>query len=252
MYRKFYGASTNGNIRSLYKIVTEFQQKAVKNHKTNDGKKRKTLAKGLKWDQNKTKEYSNALLNAVEEIRDIKQRIEAGLIDSSGKKIQELLINAAKRTMQQKSKKKTNRPIKTKKWFDKQCYQLKLEIRKLGRDKNNIPWDTLIREKYHDKLKQYKQCCHKKRNQFWHNNFKKMEESLGNSKQFWDTWKNCSESYSEEPNSSISGDLWVKHFSLLHTEKRNLEVTENNNLGTDEDLNTPFTNLEMVTTIKKP
>ena len=43
---------------------------------------------------------------------------------------------------------------------------MKLEVRKLGRHKGKDPKNILLHEKYHEKLRQYKRTCGKKKYEF--------------------------------------------------------------------------------------
>ena len=58
------------------------------------------LNKPFKWDNKNSFKFSQGLQNSVAEIDEIKQRIEAGLINSSGKKLQELFFNTGKNLLE--------------------------------------------------------------------------------------------------------------------------------------------------------
>ena len=77
-----------------------------------------------------------------------------------------------------------------------------------------------MRNKYHEKLKEYKYKCKSKRWLFWRSKFEAIEKSLGDSKLFWENWKNSGEveHYPTYPN--ISGENWFNYFLKLHTEDR--------------------------------
>ena len=64
-------------------------------------KKRGTL---YKWDKNRKRIFINALQECTEEIEDISQRIDAGLVHSAGEHIQQLLAKTAKATLEVKGK----------------------------------------------------------------------------------------------------------------------------------------------------
>ena len=55
------------------------------------------------WDNNRNHDFCNFLENSTNEIEEIKQRIEGGLIRSTGEKIQDLFIKAANHSCQVKS-----------------------------------------------------------------------------------------------------------------------------------------------------
>ena len=191
--------------------------------------------------------------NSTNEIYDITQRIEAGLIHSAGEKIQKLYTNAAISTMELKSKHKKTENIrrkKSKKWFDKECVKLKKSIHKLGREKLKHPEKNLIKTKYHEKLKELKTKCRKKRFDFWQNKFQDINDSLNNSKDFWNKWKNASEEFKSSETSSIKGEAWYNHFNGLHTQSCSHQIIPEllpphpqNDVYIDE-LNKPFTKEE--------
>ena len=56
-----------------------------------------------------------------------------------------------------KKKKKSN------KWFDSDCKNLQTKVRKAGRQKHSSPHNNLLREKYHEKLKEYKKTTKSKK-----------------------------------------------------------------------------------------
>ena len=118
-----------------------------------------------------------------------------------------------------KQKKTENiRWIKSKKWFDKECVNLKKSVHKLGKEKLKHPEKNLIETKYHEKLKDFKTKYRKKRFNFWQNKFQDISDSLNNSKEFWNKWKNASEEIKSSETSSIKGEAWYNHFKGLHTQ----------------------------------
>ena len=98
----------------------------------------------------------NKLKDSRKEIDDISQRIDAGLIESTGNKIQELYIKVAKKTLQKKSSKNWKKRKKTKKWFDGECVEMKKDLRGLAKEKHNKPTVSILRTRYHEKLKEFK------------------------------------------------------------------------------------------------
>ena len=84
------------------------------------------------------KKFSDRFKLSYQEIDGISQRIDAGLIDSRGGKIQIINRNVAKLTLDQKisgpkniCRKKGNNQ---KKWFDKECEDLQKNVRQLGKE----------------------------------------------------------------------------------------------------------------------
>ena len=180
------------------------------------------------------------------------QRIEAGLITSSGEKIQKLYTEAAKSVFGEKAEKSDKKLKNSKKWFDKECHNLKQQTRKIGKEKHGDTQNNFLRECFKRKLKDYKRVCQTKRHLYWRNKFDEIEKSLDNPKQFWHTWKNSSEIKSCINPSPIDGENWYLHYSNLHTEDiRNENQTSVNNPQPPCDiLNAPFTRNELMHTIK--
>ena len=57
-----------------------------------------------KWDQKRQKDFNTKLRTNIEDIEEINQRIDAGLVHSAGEQIQNLFIKTAKATLQTKLK----------------------------------------------------------------------------------------------------------------------------------------------------
>ena len=103
------------------KIVTEIKGGLQENMTDKDNYDWKNLDENFIWDENCKEDFIKFLEGANHEISEINQRIEAGLVNSTGKKIQELYQNAAKFTFSSKTKIKQNtksRKTNSKLWFD--------------------------------------------------------------------------------------------------------------------------------------
>ena len=86
------------------KIVSIFKEGlSIKNEDENDNYSWKQRATLYKLDETRKKNY--ALKNCQKEIEEIEQRIDAGLIHSTGELIQQLFIKTAKATLEEKGKK---------------------------------------------------------------------------------------------------------------------------------------------------
>ena len=138
------------------KIVTVLKSSISPPKTTKDTYKWTKLKPKFKWDNEKINKFCNTLQNSIDEIEDIKKRIEAGLIKSTGEKIQDIFNKAAnytfkvKKSPPEKNWKKRN---KSKKWFDKECIELKQNVRKIGKQKLKNPEYNLLKSKYHEKLR---------------------------------------------------------------------------------------------------
>ena len=226
----FYGCVENFVVLPLTelsdhsKIITIFKSSILIPKLVEDTYKWNQLRPKFKWDNEKKEEFSKTLKNSVEEIEAIIQRIEGGLIKSTGEKIQKLFISAAKQTLQAKvpfPEKNWKKRKKSKKWFDKECVELKCYARKLGREKHKNPHDNLLKNKYHEKLREYKNKCKSKRYHFWQETVKEIESALNNPSTFWHKWKNASEIDVTPKCPNITGEGWYNHFSNLHKENHN-------------------------------
>ena len=114
---------------------------------------------------------------------------------------------------------------------------LKSETRKAGKEKHAKPHNSLLREKYHEKLRKYKKTCRSKRYFYLQDNLNEIEASLKDSKQFWEKWKRF-EDNSQQSNIKISGEKLFGHFSTLHNETSIDELPEmpNQNGGTKNEI----------------
>ena len=246
------------NELSDHSKITTFLKSIPQNDVTDDYNWKKLKPK-FKCDDKSRGIFIKNILANQNEIDEISQRIEAGLIESTGEMIQQLFYNAAinafkpknaKSQKDWKKKKKSN-----KKWFDKECNDLKKNVRNLGRKKYNKPHESLLREKYHEKLKEYKRKCKSKKYNFWQNTLTEVEKSLGDPTTFWKKWKNLNESHTSISQPNITGDKWFDYFKNLHTETNNSNIevdpnSINSKMGNLENKE-PFTRKEFEKIIKK-
>ena len=230
------------------KIVTEIKGGLNEYSIGKDNYDWKNLDKNFIWDENCKENFIKFFEGANHEISEINQRIEAGLVNSTGKKIQELYQNAAKSTFSSKTKINQNtksRKTNSKLWFDTECKSLKTEVRKLGRYKHKHPENIFLRERYCSKMKDFRRKCQTKRFSFWKEKLEIIENSLTNSKLFWENWKKCSETIAPKLKSNIKGKQWFEHFSKLHNETGIKQITQINDNVTPNILNDPFTEDEL-------
>ena len=116
-------------------------------------------------------------------------------------------------------------------------------MRKFGRKKILLPHDNLLREKYHEKLKEFKKTCKSKKYFLLQDNLREIESALDDSKSFWEKWKSFGETDTKEQSIKIPGKKLYNHFSNLHNETNKDDITESipsNRIPTKEDLNKPF------------
>ena len=234
------------------RIITELNLEVSKINTKKDTYNWTKLKKNYKWDKSHARKFTNCLATSNLAINDIKQRIEAGLVKSSGGKIQEIFVNAAKTALDIRKEKKSDHK-NSKKWFNRECYILRKETRSLGRQKHKFPFNQFLHEQYRKKLREYKKQCQSSRHSFWKNNFEQIENSLNDPKEFWKKWKQSTEVVKEKSTSNVSGEDWHKHFSTLHGQDENVTDHLNSNITEPpcEKLNKPFTKDELLVIIKK-
>ena len=134
---------------------------------------------------------------------------------------------------------------KSQKWFDSDCRIRQNEVRKLGKRKHSLPHNILLREKYHEKLKNFKKTCKSKKYFLLQENPKEIDSVLDDSKSFWEKWKTIGEKYNREQDLIIPGKRLYDYFSNLHNETLNKDITETiNEIPTKEDLNKAFSKKE--------
>ena len=239
------------------KIVTVFKEGIpITNETENDKYMWKERGVLYKWDKEKRHVFFNKIRNSIKEFQEIHQRIDAGLVHSAGEQIQQLFIQTARATLQGKTKKISKnwkKRKKSKKWFDSDCKILQNEVRKFGKRKHSLPHNIILREKYHEKLKEFKKICKSKKYFLLQKNLNEIDSVLGDSKSFWEKWKKIGENYNKEQNNNIPGKRLYNYFSNLHNETISDDITDTetiNEIPTKEDFNKTFSKKEFKTIIQ--
>ena len=152
------------------------------------------LPQTYKWNE----EYKDKFLNSINSdeilkiLEEIEQLLEAGLIESSGNKIQELFIKIAHISLEPSCQKEINiknKNIKSKskkKWYAEECKKNKNKVRRSSNKKNILPLDEKIRNEHKSQLKSYRRLCNYKQNAFWKSEKTKLTKNNIN---FWEIWK---------------------------------------------------------------
>ena len=95
-----------------------------------------------------------------------------------------LMRNCCKVSLKQKNypRKKSNKGLRNKKWFDKECMEARKLLRSVSNKKHHEPNNVNLRTDQKETTKMFNSICHKKRNSFW---YKKMhtinDNTLGTS-----------------------------------------------------------------------
>ena len=135
------------------------------------------LPNKYKWEEKHTEKYKRVLDS--EEIRRLifqaEQSLEAGLIESTGSKIQNIFIQAAEMCLNRTNPKlkgvnKNKNMNKTKiykKWYDEECRKIKNRIKVAANIKHQNPHSINYRQEHKEILKIYKNICRYKQIEFW-------------------------------------------------------------------------------------
>ena len=133
------------------KIITELALASTVRPKPTDKHNWNNLESHYIWSENDSSKFRHSLENSRIDLEDIKQRLDAGLIESTGLKLQGIYQKSADLVLK-KTKLKKPRRFKSEKWFNSNCSELKREARKIGRQKHYDPTNLFLREKYKEKL----------------------------------------------------------------------------------------------------
>ena len=161
-----------------------------------------------------------------QDINVCKQLLEAGLIQPTGNKIQEIFQKVANFSLKINREKpeqacKSTTKKKKKKWFDNECHQLRQKSRTLSKKKHNNPYDLEIRNKHRSILKKYINLCRKKMLAHQNKEIEKLDEATNNLSLFWDIWKNVGEEKEKTP--PKHGNKWGSFFKNLCSETEEID-----------------------------
>ena len=204
------------------------------------------------WDNFSKNEFMKALeSDSVKNlVNEVHQFLEAGLVESSGRKLQEIFQKAASLSL--KDKVTCNESINSKKgskskkkWYDNECKKFQNKTRRVAKMKNRNPLNNRIRKEHKELLKEYKKLCGRKKNEFWKNQNALLSDSLHmNDQEFWNSWKNIGETYQNNNIPNVDPFKWFSYFSSLFKKNTDSEISDVHNVRDDElneHLNQPFT-----------
>ena len=150
-----------------------------------------------KWndDFNFTKAFNSPDIKSL--LNERNQYIEAGIINPSGKSIQQIFNKVAENSLEikkfQTKKTKSGKTKHPKKWFDTECLRLKNRSRKLANLKHKNPWNKSLLQSHRNILKDFKKLCNYKKHKFWREEITKLNQSRDNNISFWKNWKGFGE-----------------------------------------------------------
>ena len=136
-----------------------------------------------------------------------------------------LMRNCCKVSLKQKNypRKKSNKGLRNKKWFDKECMEARKLLRSVSNKKHHEPNNVHLRIDHKETTKMFNSICHKKRNSFWSKKMHTINDNI-NTGDFWNTWKEMDENI-EQTNFSdnVHGEVWQNYYQKLYTKPKNLK-----------------------------
>ena len=210
----------------------------------------------FKWDTNTHKSFKTALMSPeIQTLVDqCTQYLEAGLINPSGEKLQDIFIKTAElciKTANTKICKKSQNihtKVKTKrKWYDSECQAKKHDARKCSLLKQRNPNNENLREKHKEALKNYKNVCANKKRGFLNNQVEEILKTEGNPDAFWDKWKEIGdEIITRKLPENLDGFQWENYFKTLYDSSSGEVTTPEQQASPERNrLEVPFTMAEL-------
>ena len=185
-----------------------------------------------KWREGDNQKFPTALqFNASKQnISDFNQNNFNDNIDAAVSSLNNILYTAAKiaHILPKKirtTKVKHNMKGKNKKWYDKDCHQMKADLKRLATEIRKNPFDINNVSKYRHHRKCYKQTLKKKRSLYIGqtlNNLETLQSS--NPKEFWKIFQELKELDKPARENPINPEKWISHFSKLMNQAQNVDL----------------------------
>ena len=178
-----------------------------------------------KWKEEVSPDKYKEALNS-EAIRDLisdcNQRIDAGLVESSGVLLQTIFQKAADDSLETTPAKTPNSPTKRKKkgkkskkkWFDEDCYNSRKTVKKLANLKHRNPTNKYHQMTHREAMRQYKKICRGKKYDFWKEQCQNLDQ-LDSHSEFWDEWKSFGENQRGQTSTDLGGKSCENFFQGL-------------------------------------
>ena len=120
--------------------------------------------------------------------------------------------------------------------------------------KHKNPRNINLRVSHRTRLKEFKNICRIKKNQFWQNEMIKLE-NVNNVVNFWKNWKQMGEdliNHNSLPE-NVDGQQWENHFKNLYTRIDDDidEVMKKSDIPVNQVLNEKFNMEELKSTVKE-
>ena len=182
-------------------------------------------------------------------------------VDKAVSMFNNIIENAAKTSLQLGRNKNSN-IRNSQKWFDRECNDLRIKLRKSANKLHKKPLNVNIRTEYHYLTKQYKCLLRSKKRKF-DNDIVNSIIKERNPRQFWSTLKSTNNTNKNVPEQNIPVEKLLSHFSTLHSsidktccspaQKNIIEQTDNFQAKNNDNdiLNMNITENEIRKAIKK-
>ena len=219
--------------------------------------------KNYRWNEDSADKFSTALNSRLVSapLLECHHYLEAGLINPAAKKLSEIYTTAADATLDTKEKKTENRrhpykhKQKPKKWYDNECRTMKNTSRKLGILKQKDPNNKELRARHNLALKDYKNICSKKKQEFEHKQIQTLDQMLETDPtEFWKSWKSFGDTYPTNDLASADGNKWERYFRKLFENNDTTSPPKCEPTNKPDDyaarLNIPITKKELKEVIK--
>lgn len=124
-----------------------------------------------------------------------------------------------RRSNKSSASKKKNKPKK--KWFDKECYTIRSDLKRLGRQIRNNPYNLGIQHQYMSVRKGYKKLVKKKKAMYRDNILGQMDKlHENNPAAFWKLYDQLKDLDRSQAANPIPAEEWVEHFTNLMKESQ--------------------------------
>ena len=138
-----------------------------------------SLNKNYRWNEEYSLNFTRTLLSSelADTVEECTQCLDAGLIEPAANKIEEVFTKTADIVLEEVGEIRIRHPFKhkqkPKKWYTKDCRDLKNIVRKYAILKQQNPTDRSIRKQHSEALKEYKKLCNIEKAKFEENKIKK-------------------------------------------------------------------------------
>ena len=174
------------------------------------------LNKNYRWNEEYSLNFTRTLLSSelADTIEECTQFLDAGLIEPAAKKIEEVFTKTADIALEEVRERRTRHPFKhkqkPKKWYTRDCRDLKNIVRRYAILKQRNPTDMNIRKQHSEALKEYKKLCSTKKAKFEENQIRQLEELAEDPDKFWKNWKFFGDSFRNDNPVKVDGKKWEK------------------------------------------